>query len=416
MAFGCLLATVALTFCVANAHAVTYDFAVSPDPPNQGEVTTFQMTPASAKVNRVRWDLDGDGDVDDGTTATVTYTYADPGPVTVTMQVRETKTSSNETVTKAMTVNAKPAADFGFTPASPFAGDDVAFTPVVSDPEGDDVTLAWDFDDGAGSAEGAPTHAFAAPGTYDVVLTATDAHGAVTRVTHPVTVAEDPGPVPSFAYEPSTPLAGDTVAFTSTSTPSHGSITSTEWDFDADGLYDVVGSDAEWRFEAGVHTVTMRVTQANGKQAVAFEDVQVAERPPPPAPAGSGGGTAVTTPKPKRPTRMRPFPIVRIAGVVLPHGALVRILSVRTPRGASVLVRCRGRGCPTRAVARSSAARLLRFHRFERSLPAGVRLEVFVHKRSRIGKYTRFLIRGAKPPARVDRCLMPGSNRPVRCP
>jgi hypothetical protein len=113
---------------------------------------------------------------------------------------------------------------------------------------------------------------------------------------------------------------------------------------------------------------------------------------------------------------MKPFPIVRIAGVVLPDGALVRILSVRAPRGASVRVRCRGKGCPARAVARSSAASLVRFHRFERRLPAGVRLEVFVRKARRIGKYTRVLIRAGKPPARVDRCLMPGRDRPVACP
>ena len=113
---------------------------------------------------------------------------------------------------------------------------------------------------------------------------------------------------------------------------------------------------------------------------------------------------------------MRPFPIVRIAGVVLPRGSLIRILSVRAPRGSSVRVRCRGKGCPAAAVARTSATRVVRFRRFERRLPAGVKLEVFVRKAGRIGKYTRFLIRAGKPPARVDRCLMPGKRRPVRCP
>jgi hypothetical protein len=45
-----------------------------------------------------------------------------------------------------------------------------------------------------------------------------------------------------------------------------------------------------------------------------------------------------------------------------------------------------------------------------------VRLELFVRQRGKVGKYTRFTIRGGKPPARVDRCLMPGTRRPVRCP
>jgi len=101
---------------------------------------------------------------------------------------------------------------------------------------------------------------------------------------------------------------------------------------------------------------------------------------------------------------------------VLSRGALVKVLSVKAARGARVVVRCHGRGCPVGTVARSSAAPLVRFHRFERRLPAGVRLELFVRKKSRIGKYTRFLIRAGRPPARMDRCLMPGRARPVRCP
>jgi hypothetical protein len=112
---------------------------------------------------------------------------------------------------------------------------------------------------------------------------------------------------------------------------------------------------------------------------------------------------------------MSPFPVVRIAGVVLPNGALVRILSVRALRGAQVRVRCRGRGCPAGSVARTSATRLVRFRRFERRLPAGVTLEIFVRQAGKIGKYTRFLIRAGKAPARIDRCLMPGRSRPVRC-
>ena len=33
-----------------------------------------------------------------------------------------------------------------------------------------------------------------------------------------------------------------------------------------------------------------------------------------------------------------------------------------------------------------------------------------------IGKYTRFVIRRGKAPQRLDRCLMPGATRGVKCP
>lgn len=432
-AFASLFVAALLTFGAASAHAVTYDFTVSPPVPNQEELTTFELTPASADVDRVRWDLDGDGEFDDGDTRTVTHSYADPGGVTVRMRARETKDDRDQTVTKTIRVNARPVADFGFTPLSPRAGEAVAFTPSVTDPEADAVTLDWNFGDGERSAQGAPTHSFADGGTYTVVLTVTDEHGAFTTVSRQVTVGEDAGPSPSFVYSPSAPVAGETVTFTSTSTASQGSIDSVEWDLDADGAYEAMGGEVARSFAAGVHTVTMRVTQTNGRQAVAVSDVEVAEPAPPPdsgsadpgtgdagpatpGPDGPGGAVTVTAPKPKPPVAMRPFPVVRIAGVVLPHGALVTILSVRAPRGASVLARCRGRGCPARAVARSSAVSLIRFRRFERRLPAGVSLELFVRKGARIGKYTRFRIRAGKAPARVDRCLMPGRKRPVRCP
>ena len=78
-------------------------------------------------------------------------------------------------------------------------------------------------------------------------------------------------------------MTDDVVMFTSTSTPSQGGLKTTEWDFDGDGEYDVAGSQVAWSFaKSGVHRVTMRVTQDNGKQAVAFDDVNVAERPAPP--------------------------------------------------------------------------------------------------------------------------------------
>jgi hypothetical protein len=57
------------------------------------------------------------------------------------------------------------------------AGTTMIFTGSATDPDGDAVTLAWDFGDGK-SAAGAPTsHAFAVPGTYRVTLTATDTNG-----------------------------------------------------------------------------------------------------------------------------------------------------------------------------------------------------------------------------------------------
>src|SRR6187401_3277646 len=152
--FTALVAVLALAFGAPAAHAVNYNFAVAPSSPNQGEVVTFKLTPVSAQVDSVFWDLDGDGAYDDGSARTVTHSYESSGPVTVHMAARETDTSSYQVVTKTITVNGRPVADFGFTPTDPMAGESVAFTPSVTDPEGDTVTLSWDFGDGEGSSTG----------------------------------------------------------------------------------------------------------------------------------------------------------------------------------------------------------------------------------------------------------------------
>jgi PKD repeat protein len=419
--FGLLLL---LPASAAAQSAAAYDFSVSPDPPAAGEEATFTLTPTTARVERVRWDLDGDGDFDDGDRRVVQHTYASRGPVTVQMRAREERGEPFQTVTKTIVVNGPPTADFSFAPGSPMAGEAVSFSSSVSDAEGDAVFRTWQFGDGATASGAAPKHAYDDPGTYSVVLTARDEHGATATETHAVTVRADPGPEPGFDYAPESPVTDDVVTFRSTSTASQGAITNTDWDMDGDGQFDdASGVDVVWSFaSAGDHLVMMRVRQTNGREAVAFATITVSARPagePTPPGAAPGAGLPVTPILPgspaRRPVLMRPFPIVRIAGVVMPNGALIRILSVRGPRAALVRVRCRGAGCPASTAWRKGFKRV-RFRRFERRLPSGTRLELFVRQPGRIGKYTRFVIRGGKPPARVDRCLMPGKRRPVRCP
>jgi hypothetical protein len=110
--------------------------------------------------------------------------------------------------------------------------------------------------------------------------------------------------------------------------------------------------------------------------------------------------------------------VIRIRGRIFRYSAWVDILSVSAQQGATVQVRCRGRGCPRRVVTIHvrSSRRPQRVRAFERLLRAGIVLEIRVTKAGRIGKYTRFVIRGGAAPARRDMCVGPASSRPVRCP
>jgi hypothetical protein len=98
------------------------------------------------------------------------------------------------------------------------------------------------------------------------------------------------------------------------------------------------------------------------------------------------------------------------------EGASIRMLAVRAPRGARVLVRCTGPECPVKRVKKIAGRSRVRFGVFEEWLDAGVVLEVFVGRGDRIGKYTRFEIRSSRVPKRTDACLQPGTVRRAACP
>ena len=110
-------------------------------------------------------------------------------------------------------------------------------------------------------------------------------------------------------------------------------------------------------------------------------------------------------------------PVVRLAGTLSRRGVRISVLSVRVSAKASeIIIRCRGRGCPSGVQRRVANRGLVRFTRFNRSLAAGAVIEILIRKDGAIGKYTRFTIRRGTAPKRIDSCLKPGANRPSRCP
>src|SRR4051794_34958908 len=130
----------------------------------------------------------------------------------------------------------------------------------------------------------------------------------------------------------------------------------------------------------------------------------------------AGGATGVgTTPAPDTSLRfIDPFPVVRIAGRFRGSRTRLTRVTVRAPAGARIRVACKGRGCPYRR--RTVAARLLRVRSLQRTYAPRATIEIRVTQGHRIGKYTRLTTRRGKAPLRIDRCLKPGSTRPVRCP
>jgi PKD repeat protein len=76
--------------------------------------------------------------------------------------------------------NGVPVANATGSPASGPAPLTVQFSSTgSSDPDGDALTFGWTFGDGGSSAAAAPSHPYAAAGTYNAILTVNDGHGGI---------------------------------------------------------------------------------------------------------------------------------------------------------------------------------------------------------------------------------------------
>jgi PKD domain len=91
--------------------------------------------------------------------------------------------------------HATPTITAAATPTSVVAGQPVSFSATGGDSDpGEQVTVAWSFDDG-GSADGLTAeHAFATGGTHTATATATDASGQHSSAAVTVAVADPPAP------------------------------------------------------------------------------------------------------------------------------------------------------------------------------------------------------------------------------
>jgi len=88
---------------------------------------------------------------------------------------------------------------------------------------------------------------------------------------------------------------------------------------------------------------------------------------------------------------------------------------VTAPKGAKVLISCKGKGCPKKTISFVAHRTKTRIEAFQVLLRAGVRLSVRVSRRGYVGKITTFVIRANRAPARTDRCLTPTTGKVVTC-
>ncbi len=169
-------------------------------------------------------------------------------------------------------VNQPPVADFTFACTDLTCDFDGA---ASSDPEDTTVTTyIWNFGDGTTTNGAAPSHTYAADGSYSVTLTVTDSDGASDSVSQVINVtAGNQSPTASFTFQ-CTELA---CSFDGTgSSDMDGTIVSHAWDFGDNTT--ATGAIANHTYTAGsTYTVTLTVTDDAGATGVTSQTLSVTE-------------------------------------------------------------------------------------------------------------------------------------------
>jgi PKD repeat protein len=174
------------------------------------------------------------------------------------------------------TGNVSPTANFTFATTSLTAN----FTDTSTDSDGTIVAWAWNFGDGATSAQRNPSHAYAVGGAYTVTLTATDNSGGTSTIAKTVTVSgTNAPPTANFGFTTNYLVAN----FTDGSTDSDGTIASYSWDF-GDGSALATSANPTHTYSAGgTYNVKLTVTDNGGATGTITKPVIVAANAAPTA-------------------------------------------------------------------------------------------------------------------------------------
>ncbi len=211
------------------------------------------------------WDL-GDGTTIDDVTST-SHTYAGSGTYDVKYTLINDIGCKGDTVTKTVTLNDPPVADFNS--AGPYcAGRSVTFTDLSSVPSGSTITKwTWNFGDGSpavvASSGAAQNHTYAAAGNYTVTLQVETNGGCQSIVfSRQVTVAVNP--VADFNFPAVICLPSGAAQFNDNSTTGGGAaINAWAWNF-GDGGNAATQNPLHNFTGVGPYNVSLQVTSAAG--------------------------------------------------------------------------------------------------------------------------------------------------------
>ena len=424
-------------------------FDASPNPAQINQAIAFTSTgvaDSDGSVIGLAWNF-GDGGTANGPTASHAYTTSGTRNVTLTITDND---GAKTVVTRAVRTNAPPVAKFNFAvpfpnllPGEPYnipvLNNPVAFSGNAStDSDGSITSYAWDLNgDGQFIDQSAQSFVqpLTTPGTVNVGLKVTDNDGATATSIVPIRV--DQLPVPSFTFSPTSPVAGQRVDLSSTSSDPDGAgdIAALNWDLTGSGKFtDAHGANLSVVFPtAGTYSIGLEAVDTAGLIVHRYQTLSVRVAS---SSSGSGSSSSGGAPfkiaivsdggpsssggaKAASKSRLSVLGGIRIAvaGRVSKSFTKITKLVVTAPPGARVTGRCKGGGCHLKREShRAGSSGRVRLRRFERTFRVGTQIVITITKSGQIGKQIAFTTRPGQAPVRHELCLMPGADKAKRCP
>ncbi|MCX6246079.1 MAG: PKD domain-containing protein [Bacteroidetes bacterium] len=173
-----------------------------------------------------------------------------------------------------------PIASFGFSNIR-CVGQDVQFTDLTQLNGGTGIaSWYWNFGDPtSGTANFSmaqnPLHSFTSASTFNVMLIVTNITGCTDTVSLPVTISEKP----TAQFSADTVCLGTLMTFTDQSIAIASSIVAWNWDFGDGSPHSMLQNPTHLYASAGVHTVTLIVTNSNGCTGTVTHQVLVTTPP-----------------------------------------------------------------------------------------------------------------------------------------
>lgn len=242
---------------VSKAMGQTAGFTATPTSGCAPQVVTFSNTSTGSPVS-YSWDF---GDGVHSVLANPSTSYLTPGTYTVTLVVTYPG-GVTSTFTSTITIYPPPTVSFTASDTAVCPGTPITFTSTTTGGVPGAITYTWSFGDGYTSTLANPTHTYAAPGYYNITLTATNSMGCVASLTLYSYIHIFTPPTPSFSAASTyfCRVPGHAV-FTSYVTGT--SPFTYSWTFGDGGTSGAANPTHDY-MATGTYPVTLVVTDANG--------------------------------------------------------------------------------------------------------------------------------------------------------